>query len=121
VTVGEVDVVNESTGFSTTTTFSVSNNILTVDLHSISNAVRLSIRFRVSDGTNTGLVSIPMGVLLGDVNASGRVDSGDVFSVRQQTGQAPTSSNFRNDVNASGRIDSGDVFAVRQQTGTGLP
>jgi hypothetical protein len=71
---------------------------------------------------NTGNVTGPqMGVLVGDVNASGRVDSGDVFSVRQNTGQGGTLSNFRNDVNASGRIDSGDVFAVRQQTGTGLP
>jgi hypothetical protein len=60
-------------------------------------------------------------VLLDDVNGSGLVDSGDVFLVRQQTGQSVTASNFREDVNASGLIDSGDVFLTRQQTGTSLP
>jgi hypothetical protein len=57
-----------------------------------------------------------MGVLLGDVDASGRVDSTDVFQVRQQTLQNTNSSNFRMDVDGSGRIDSTDVFIVRQQT-----
>jgi hypothetical protein len=106
-------------------TFSVSNNVVTIDLHGIQNAGRdgeLNINLRgVSDGTNTGLVSIPMGVLLGDVNESGLVDSGDVFLVRQQTGQSATASNFQKDVNASGLIDSGDVFLTRQHTGTSLP
>jgi len=70
---------------------------------------------------NVGNVSATMGVLIGDVNASGLVDSGDVFLVRQQTGQTANASNFREDVNASGLIDSGDVFLTRQQTGTSLP
>ena len=71
--------------------------------------------------TNTGNVSGTMGVLIGDVNASGRVDSGDVSLVRQQTLQTITSTNFREDVNASGRIDSGDVSVARQQALTSLP
>jgi hypothetical protein len=62
-----------------------------------------------------------MGVLLGDVNGSSRVDSTDVFQVRQQTLQNANSSNFRMDVDVSGRIDSTDVFIVRQQTLTALP
>jgi hypothetical protein len=66
-------------------------------------------------------VSASMGVLLGDVNSSRLVDSGDVFLVRQQIGQNANPSNFREDVNASGVIDSGDVFLTRQQTGTSLP
>jgi hypothetical protein len=68
-----------------------------------------------------GNVSGTMGVLLGDVNASARVDSGDVSLVRQQTLQPITGSNFREDINASGRIDSGDVSIARQQTLTSLP
>jgi hypothetical protein len=103
-------------------TTSISSNQVTVNCTGVPNAQTIAINLvGVSDGTNTGNASIPMGVLLGDVNASGRVDSGDVFQVRQNTGQGATLSNFRNDVNTSGRIDSGDVFAVRQQTGTGLP
>jgi hypothetical protein len=62
-----------------------------------------------------------MGVLIGDVDASGLVDSGDVFAVRQQTGQNAGASNFRKDVDASGLIDSGDVFSTRQHTATSLP
>jgi hypothetical protein len=62
-----------------------------------------------------------MAVLIGDVNASGRVDSGDVSLVRQQTLQTVTNSNFRDDINATGRIDAGDVSIVRQQTLTSLP
>jgi hypothetical protein len=111
-----------SSGTGSVSTFVVSNNQVFVNLTGVTNAQRITITLvGVNDGTNTANVSIPMGVLLGDVNASGRVDSGDVFQVRQNTGQGATLSNFRNDVNTSGRIDSGDVFAVRQQTGTGLP
>jgi hypothetical protein len=64
--------------------------------------------------------AINLGLLVADVNGSKVVDSGDVFLVRQQTGQSATSSNFREDVNATGVIDSGDVFVARQQTATGL-
>jgi hypothetical protein len=62
-----------------------------------------------------------MGVLLGDVNGSRRVDAADVSSVRQQTLQTIDSTNFRNDINASGRIDAADVSIARQQTLTSLP
>jgi hypothetical protein len=75
---------------------------------------------------NSGPVSAVLGLLVGDVNgdvpnATGIVDSGDVFLVRQNTGQATTLTNFRKDINASGVIDSGDVFLTRQKTGTQLP
>jgi hypothetical protein len=62
-----------------------------------------------------------MGVLIGDVNGSGRVDAADVSSVRQQTLQTIDSSNFREDVNTSGRIDAADVSIARQQALTSLP
>jgi Dockerin type I domain len=62
-----------------------------------------------------------MGVLVGDVNASKRVDAADVSAVRQQTLQTITNSNFREDLNASGRIDAADVSIARQQTLTSLP
>jgi hypothetical protein len=79
----------------------------------------------VSDGTNTNDVSIPMGVLLGDVNGSARVDAADVSLVRQQTLQPVNdnsgTSNFREDINVSDRIDAADVSVVRQQTLTSLP
>jgi hypothetical protein len=70
---------------------------------------------------NNGNVTVPMGVLIGDVNGSHRVDAADVSLIRQQTLQPITSSNFREDINASGRIDAADVSIARQQTLTSLP
>jgi len=97
-------------------------NTITVNLTGVANAQTINIcLLNASDGTNTGTVSAAMAVLLGDVNESRVVDSGDVFLVRQQTGQTTNSSNFRRDINASGLIDSGDVFLTRQRTGTALP
>jgi hypothetical protein len=74
-----------------------------------------------SVGSSSASVAASMGVLIGDVNASGRVDSTDVYQVRQQSLQNTNSSNFRMDVDESGRIDSTDVFIVRQGTLTALP
>ncbi len=71
-------------------------------------------------GANFG-ASQQMGVLIGDVNATKRVDAADVSLVRQQTLQPVTNSNFREDINASGRIDAADVSIARQQTLTTLP
>jgi hypothetical protein len=99
-------------------------NQVTVNLNNVANAQHLIVTLsNVQDtsGATFPSVAARMDVLLGDVNATGLVDSGDVFLVRQQTGQNASSSNFRDDVNTSGLIDSGDVFQTRQQTGTSLP
>jgi hypothetical protein len=72
-------------------------------------------------GASGDIVGPQMGVLVGDVDASGRVDSTDVFQVRQQSLQNANSSNFRTDVDASGRVDSTDVFLTRQKSLTALP
>ena len=61
------------------------------------------------------------GVLIADVNADGRVDSGDVTAVRRNNLKVLDKNNFRSDVNASGRTDSGDVTLTRKQNLTGLP
>jgi hypothetical protein len=98
-----------------------SGNQVFVDLTGVTNTQTIQVTlFAVNDGTATNNVTIPMSLLLGDVNATTVVDSGDVFLVRQQTGQTTNSANFRKDVNASGLIDSGDVFLTRQQTGSSL-
>ena len=101
----------------------------TVNLTGISNAQYITVTLNgvVDSATgNVGNVFRTMGLLVGDVNgdvpnATGIVDSGDVFLVRQQAGQATTLSNFRKDINANGLIDSGDVFLTRQKTGSQLP
>jgi hypothetical protein len=95
-----------------------------VNLTGVANAQVITISLtnvHDSAGDFSSAVSVQVGVLLGDVNASGRVDAADVSLVRQQTLQAVTTSNFREDVNTSGRIDAADVSLVRQQTLTSLP
>jgi hypothetical protein len=95
-----------------------------VNLTGVANAQTITVSLaNVTDAAGHFSPSVPisMGVLLGDVNASRRVDAADVSLVRQQTLQPVTPSNFRTDVNASGRIDAADVSIVRQQTLTSLP
>jgi hypothetical protein len=95
-----------------------------VNLTGVGNAQHITVTLsNVTDsaGDSSAGISASMGVLVGDVTASGRVDAADVSLVRQQTLQPVTSSNFREDVNASGRIDAADVSIVRQQTLTSLP
>jgi hypothetical protein len=98
-------------------------NQCTVELTGVANAEYTTVNLNgvVDNSGNIGDVSVTMGVLLGDVNGSGRVDAADVSLVRQQTLQAITVSNFREDINASGRIDAADVSIARQQTLTSLP
>jgi hypothetical protein len=70
---------------------------------------------------NTGNVSVPMGVLLGDVSGDGRVVTNDVRLVKDQVGTPVTQSNFRTDVNADGSISKGDVRITKAQVGNTLP
>lgn len=97
-------------------------NEVVVNLKNVSNAQVLTVTLLgVNDGTASHNVSVPMGILLGDVNSSGRVDGGDVLLTRQQNLQPITDSNFREDVNASSRIDGGDVLVTRNQNLSELP
>ena len=99
-------------------------NQYTVNLTGVTNVQHLLLTLNGVHDSNGAIFNnqvARMDVLVGDANASTRVDSGDVSLVRQQTLQPVTSSNFREDINASGRIDSGDVSIVRQQALTSLP
>ncbi len=72
---------------------------------------------------NSGNVTGPqMGVLIGDVNATGGVDGNDVSAVQSHTRQ-PVNSNAmaRFDVNATGAIDGNDVSITQGHTRTSLP
>jgi hypothetical protein len=75
----------------------------------------------VSNSSSNGNVSIPMSLLLGDVNQDGFVLSGDYTATRQQSGATVNGDTFRYDVNADGFILSGDYTIVRNQSGTHVP
>ncbi len=98
-------------------------NQYTLNLTGVTDAnyVSVALHNALDSAGNLGDVATTMGVLLGDVNSSGRVDAADVSLVRQQTLQTITTSNFRDDLNATGRIDAADVSIARQNTLHTLP
>jgi len=73
------------------------------------------------DGTNTYDTSVQMGVLIGDTTGDGFVNSADISQTKSQSGNAVTSSNFREDVNVDGFINSADISLVKSKSGTALP
>jgi hypothetical protein len=95
-----------------------------VNLTGVTNAQVLKVGLtNVSDsaGDFSSAVSDSMGVLLGDVNASGLVDGNDVSAVQSHTRQSVNNTNFRYDVNTTGLIDGNDVSITQGQTRTALP
>ena len=62
-----------------------------------------------------------MGVLLGDVNGDGTVNTGDTMITRNLSGATATQQNAPADVNTDGVINSGDTIIVRNAAGTSLP
>jgi hypothetical protein len=100
----------------------ISGNQVIVNLTNVSNAQCLTINLTgVSDGTNSGNVSMPMAVLVGDTTGNGVVNSSDISQTQSQSGQAVTSTNFREDATANGLINSSDIALVQSKSGTGVP
>jgi hypothetical protein len=95
---------------------------VTVPLTNVANQQRIVVTlFSVSDGININDVTIPMGVLLGDVNGNGVVSNTDVSLVKAQVTATVGPSNFREDVNANGVISNTDVSLTKAQVGATLP
>ena len=95
-----------------------------VALTGVTNAQTINVSLtNVTDsaGNFSSAVSASMGVLIGDVNATGVVTSGDTNLCKAQALQPVTSANFRCDVNASGSITTGDVNIIKQNALTRLP
>jgi plastocyanin len=97
-----------------------------VNLTGVTNAQLIGVTLNVTDSFGQSFVNpqgtpINMGVLLGDVNASGLVDGNDVSAVQSHTRQSVNSTNFRYDVNTSGSIDGNDVSATQAATRTSIP
>jgi hypothetical protein len=102
--------------------FSRSLPQVTIDLDGVANDQIITITLNnVSDGANSGNVSVSMGVLMGDVTGNRVVSNPDVGSVKSQVAALVTSSNFRDDVTANGVISNTDVSTTKVQVGTQLP
>ena len=103
-------------------------NQMTVTLGGIATAQHLAISVdgihvtRLSDNATATLNStLPMDVLVGDVNTNKIVSNTDVASVKAQVSSSVTSSNFRNDVNANGIISNTDVAETKAEVSRSLP
>ena len=95
-----------------------------INLSGVTNAQFLTVTLMgVTDtvGNNTPSVSATMGVLAGDTNADHFTDAVDVSQTKSQSGNAITTSNFREDVNVDGFIDAVDTSLVKSKSGTALP
>ncbi len=102
--------------------FGANGSEITVNLTGVTDAQTLTVKLgNVNDGAHLGDVTVSMGVLAGDVNASAAVNATDVAVTKSQAGPSITSANFRADVNASGAINSGDISAVKAAVGATLP
>ena len=109
-----VGSVSSSSGSGTST--------VTVNLTGVTNAQKVTVTLSgVNNGTGTGDVGVQLGVLIGDTNGDGFVNTGDSIQTRNRSGQAADATNFRSDVNADGTVNSGDTIAVRSRSGTFLP
>jgi len=99
-------------------------NQYTVNLSGVTGQQYISVNL-LNAKDNTGaignIIGPQMGVLIGDINANGLVNSTDASLVQVQSGQVVTGSNFRTDVNTTGLINSTDASITRSDSGTGLP
>ena len=120
VTVGSVTVTS---GTGNVDSFSGSGSSqITVNLSGVTDVQRITVTLHnVNDGTVTGDVPIPMGVLVGDVNGNAAVNASDVALTKSQVGQTVSGSNFREDVNANGTISATDVAQAKSDVGHALP
>jgi uncharacterized repeat protein (TIGR01451 family) len=117
-----ISAVASATCAGNSATTSISSNQVTVNCTAVPNAQTVAINLTgVNDGTSVGNVSIPMGVLLGDVTANKVVSNTDASSVQSQVAAPVTTSNFRNDVTANGVITGTDRATTKGQVGTSLP
>ena len=97
-------------------------SMLTINLTGVTNAQRITVTLSgVSDGTNTGNLNVPMGMLLGDTSGNGAVNASDVSQTKSRSGQMVGATNFRSDVNVSNSINSTDISSVKSKSGTALP
>jgi hypothetical protein len=108
-----------SGGVSNGGTVTIADNVVTIPLTNVANAQTIQVTlYGVNGSTN---FTIPMSVLIGDVNGNGAVNAPDVALSKSRSGQPVAAATFRSDVNANGSINAADVSLVKSSAGTGLP
>jgi hypothetical protein len=116
--------VSSGTGSVTSSSIGSDPHQYIVNLNGVTNAQRIAVdlaNVRDAVGDSSGIISMSMGVLIGDTNADRFADAVDVSQTKSQSGNAVTNSNFREDVNVDGFIDAIDVSLIKSKSGTALP
>lgn len=99
-----------------------SSTVATVNLTDVASGQYITLTLSgVSDGVNTNDVAVRMGVLTGDTNGDGSVNSADIGQTKSKSGQPVDSTNFRTDLNTDGNLNSADIGLVKSKSGTALP
>jgi hypothetical protein len=75
----------------------------------------------VASGQQTGDITVPMAVLLGDTTGNRAVNSTDIAQVKAGSGLAATAETFRRDVSVNGDINATDISVVKSVSGTSAP
>ncbi len=111
-----------SSGAGSVTGTSSSGATVKVNLTGVSNAQRLAVTLQdVSDGAQTGDVTVPMSVVVGDASGDGKATALDISMVKARQGETVGGGNFRSDLNADGVINTTDVNLVKANSGGMLP
>jgi uncharacterized repeat protein (TIGR03803 family) len=126
-TLASVGGVSVTSGTGTVTTSTVNSSDARqyiVNLRGVLNAHTITVsltNLRDSYGNVNPTVAASMGVLIGDTNADGVVNSADIAQTKSQSGIAVSGANFREDINADASLNSSDISLVKSESGTGLP
>jgi N-acetylneuraminic acid mutarotase len=96
----------------------IAENVATIPLTNVANAQTISVTLNNVNGSTN--VTIPMRILVGDVNGNGTVNASDITQTKTNSGVSVDATNFRSDINANGSVNASDVTLVKSNSGTGL-
>ena len=120
-----VGIASVTTGMgSVSGTPMINGNTMTVNLTGVANAQKIIVTLNnVTDpyGRTLAKATVPMGILLGDVDGNKTVDNKDVNAVSGKVGAGVSQTTFRDDVNVTGKIDQTDVNITQGQVGMSIP
>ncbi len=122
VTSGSASITSGTGSVNGSPTFNAKT--MTVNLTGVTDAQKITVKLSgVTDTTPQTLpdTSITIGVLGGDVNGDGSVNSSDISFVKSKSGQALDTSNFMADFNEDASVNSADISFVKSKSGSAIP
>ena len=118
VTSGQVTVIG---GTATVGAITFSGNSMTAQLTGVTSAEIVTLHTQNINGDGQPHGDVQFGFLVGDPDASRRVNQSDSTLVQGQLNQPVTSANFRDDLDANGQIKRPDVQIVQTNKGHRIP